>query len=98
MAEFEKFIAGDGLPALRMVPDLDLDAIATRHLDNVPPTANPANWVVMLSQAERDALVAVARWAQSAHHHLGCRWQPDISWSCTCGRDDALAPFKEADR
>lgn len=89
MAEFEKFIAGDGLPALRVVPDVDLDAIATR---------TSGRTFITLTKAERDALVAVARWAQSAHHHLGCRWQPDISWTCTCGRDDALAPFKEADR
>lgn len=48
-------------------------------------------------RAERDALVASVRWAQDAPHHYDCAKFGDVR-PCTCGRDEALKPFKEADR
>lgn len=75
----------------------DLDAIAARGGDSVH-----------LTRAERDALVAAVRWAQNAPHHDGCsarfNTEPEIGdgdrrpYRCKCGRDEALGPFKEADR
>ncbi len=53
------------------------------------------------------ALVAAVRWAQDAPHRPGCpaRWNgidPAADNTprrpCTCGRDEALAPFEEGDR
>lgn len=125
MAEFERFVAGDGLPALRMVvPEFDLDTIAAlleaatplpwdgHHHTIFEPVDNTPDGQVGAEVADVDhpedadlivaavnslpALVAVARWAQDAPHVLGCRWYidagPDVG-PCTCGHDEALAPF-----
>lgn len=43
------------------------------------------------AEAERDALLAVARWAKEAPHHRRCQRAPATTYPCTCGRDDALA-------
>ena len=68
----------------------DLDDLATRsgrrHDGAFVPFTKP----------ERDDVVVVARWAQNAPHHADCparfgsRRNPN---PCTCGRDEALAPF-----
>lgn len=60
--------------------DLDLNAIAASELGSYPIV---------------EALVAAVRWAQDAPHHDGCyRWKLDrAKRRCTCGRDEALAPF-----
>ena len=66
------------------------------------PDLDALDSAVQAGRAEGDplaetlgALVAAFRWAQDAPHHDGCyRWklEPDRR-RCTCGRDEALAPF-----
>lgn len=67
------------------------------------PDLDALDSAVQAGRAEGDplaetlgALVAAFRWAQDAPHHWGCSGEFD-GWECTCGRDEALAPF-EADR
>jgi hypothetical protein len=40
-------------------------------------------------------LVAAVRWAKEAPHHQNCGLYsgPPMPFRCTCGRDEALAPF-----
>lgn len=66
------------------VANHDLDAIATRGMW-------PFETWTRITLAERDALVAVARWAQDASHHNLCRksmYMPKEKQECTCGRDE----------
>lgn len=67
------------------VMDHDLDDIAARPLVLGGPN---------ITKAEVDALAAAVRWAQDSPHHALCiRGRETTSGRCTCGRDEALAPF-----
>jgi hypothetical protein len=73
------------------VADLDLDAIAALP---VHPLADIP--LVIMSEAERDGLVAAVRWAQDAPHHAECGvWAANYQFGtpikdCTCGRDEVI--------
>ncbi len=75
--------------------DFNLEDIATRP-ELIREIAGTTG-LIALTLDERDALVAIARWAQDTPHHYDCAKFGDVR-PCTCGRDEALAPFKEADR
>lgn len=86
----------------RVADPLDLDAIEARPSEHWVRSTGYGAWVgpVVLPD-ERDALVAVARWAQDAPHHYGCRGGEALvsaSGPCTCGRDEALNQFMDANK
>lgn len=56
--------------------------------------ATGIRWARQDAATERDALVAAVRWAQDAPHRAACmKWYAGNRYRCTCGRDEALAPF-----
>lgn len=80
--------------------DLDLDAIAgwiDRARKDDQPRTPGTRPIVWLPCNDADDLVAAVRWAQDAPHHDACTegYGPDGDGPhpCTCGRDEALAPF-----
>ena len=79
-----------------MADPIDLDAIAARGRPDPLSSVDVPSWFVLVTTEERDALLAIARWAQDAPHHDNCmadRSDTDPTnypWPCTCGRDEVM--------
>lgn len=65
--------------------DFNLEDIATRP-ELIREIAGTTG-LIALTLDERDALVAIARWAQDTPHHDRCLWWRD---PCTCGRNEVM--------
>lgn len=65
----------------------------------MPPSTQWATTVadlITLTRKQYDDLMGALRWAQDAPHHDGCKAITMLLATnriCTCGRDEALAPF-----